>query len=168
MEDGVEAMSPDSTVSPEGQRATELVAPHRLDAWFVQQYRNQVFACATRRELDQLTRYLWQRYGSGVSATVNNTALEDLKRSILVRREQLEQAPYVITEEQLQALWDAIFDVKTRRGLDNLTRRIWRRYGRKDVAGANRWALDRLRQAVLMRRSDLVDGGKGKSTVASV
>ena len=65
--------------------------PHRLDAWFVQKYRNQVFACATRRELDQLTRYLWQRYGSGVSATVNHTALEDFKRSILVRREQLQQ-----------------------------------------------------------------------------
>jgi hypothetical protein len=138
-----------------GELSPEPHEPYDLDAWFVQKYWNQIIACATRRELDQLTRYLWQRYGSGPSAAINHTALEDLKHSVLVRRGQLDQATYRITEEQLQALWDAVFDVKARRGLDNLTRRIWRRYGRKPVATVNQWALDRLRQAVLMRRSEL-------------
>lgn len=73
----------------EARRAQRESEPHRLDAFLVTKYTKAVFATRTRRELDNLTRRLWRRYGAGPSAAVNRVALEQLKTSIIARREIL-------------------------------------------------------------------------------
>lgn len=137
----------------EARRAQEAAEPHRLDTWWIQQYRNEIFTAGDRAQLDAVTKRIWRRYGSGPSAAVNQTALEDLKRSIVLRREQLELEPYRLTDEQVQVHWQDIFATGTREELDRLTRRIWSRYGRGAAAVMNQKALAELKQGILIRRT---------------
>lgn len=73
----------------EARRAQAESEPHRLDAFVLTKATKAIFATRTRRELDNLTRRLWRRYGTAPSAAVNRVALEQLKRGILARREML-------------------------------------------------------------------------------
>lgn len=72
---------------PVARTATKL---RTLDAGTMQQYVNAIdVECETRAQLDALTRRIWRRYGRGDSAAVNQVALEQLKRVIKARRQDI-------------------------------------------------------------------------------
>lgn len=72
-----------------------LSAPElrRLDGPALEQFMHAIgHECETRAQLDALTRRIWRLYGRGRSAALNLAALEQLKRVIKARRQQVAPA----------------------------------------------------------------------------
>jgi hypothetical protein len=65
--------------------------PVRLQPFQKVEFIRRVFECGTRKQLDDLTREIWRRYGRGASAAANQDALADLKARILERRVMLDR-----------------------------------------------------------------------------